>query len=126
MGKLRRNLENTHGFAQAIHKEILELKERITALETLIQGISAQVHKANFKTLMADDVDLSEFFPVERKEQIEQFMDREHPEWNARKQEFYHFLYTLASKIKKGFARSMIKALFSRQYIKTVKWPSAG
>ena len=75
---------------------------------------------------MMNGCDLSEFFPVERNDQLEQFMDRDHPEWCNRKTEFYHFLYTIASDNKRGFARGMIKALFARKYISTVKWPSSG
>ena len=127
MGKLRRNLENTHGFSQATHKEVLELKSRISTIESLLQDISSQIHKATFKTLMnGDEVDISDFFPVESKEKLEEFMDRGHPQWNARKQEFYHLLYTIATKQKKGFARAMIKAIFSRQYISKTKWPTSG
>lgn len=123
---MRRNLENTHGFAQAIHKEVLDLKARITKIESLLQGVSEQIHKATFKTLMNDDVDISEFFPVESEEKLQQFMDRDHPQWNARRNGFYQFLYTVATNNKKGFARGMIKAIFSRQYIRTVKWPTSG
>lgn len=125
MGKLRRNLENTHGFAQASHHEILLIKASISRIESQLQAVCTQVHKATFKTVMTD-CDLSEFFPVERKEQLEQFMDRNHPEWNNRKTEFYHFLYTIASNNKGGFARGMIKAIFTREYISSVKWPSSG
>ena len=125
MGKLRRNMENTNAFSQATHRLVLEIRATLSTLESKLQMVSDQVHKATFNNLM-QGCDISEFFPVERKEQLELFMDREHPEWNSRKTEFYHFLYTIASNNKKGFARGLIKAIFSRQYINTSKWPSFG
>lgn len=109
----------------ATHGEVVQVKAAIARIETQLEAVSAQIHKATFNAVMTG-CDLSEFFPVERKEQLEQFMDRSHPEWNNRKAEFYHFLYTIASKNKRGFARGMIKAMFAREYINQVKWPSYG
>ena len=123
-GKLRRNLENTHGFAQATHTEVVQLRAAITRIESQLQGLSAQIHKATFKTVLSE-CDISEFFPVERHEQLEQFMDRGHKDWESRKTEFYHFLYTTATTIKKGFGRGLIKAIFSRKYICETKWPTS-
>ena len=125
MGKLRRNLENTNGFAQANHREIMEIKATLSRMESLMEALSSQVHNATFVTNMKG-CDISEFFPVDKRMQLELFMDRDHPEWENRKTEFYHLLYTIASDNKKGFARGLIKALFSRQYISVSKWPSFG
>lgn len=122
---MRRNMENIHGFSQSTHKNVLELKAAIVRIESNIQALGEQIHRATFKTVMAG-CDLSEFFPIEKKEQLELFMDREHPQWEARKMEFFYFLYTIATKNKKGFARGMIKAVFSRTYISKAKWPSTG
>ena len=122
MGKLRRNLENTNGFVQATYGDVQELKNFIPQKLDLI---CATVQKATFQTNMKG-CDISEFFPVETKEQLELFMDREHKDWEDRKAEFYNFLLTTASNIKKGFARGLIKALFTRKYILQAKWPSFG
>ena len=122
---MRKNLENTNGFAQANYREILEIRTILNNMESKLDLISAQVQKATFNSLM-QGCDISEFFPVERKEQLELFMDRNHPDWNSRKTEFYNLLYTTASHIKKGFARGLIKAIFSRKYIMISKWPSFG
>lgn len=125
MGKLRRNLENTNAFSQATHKEVLDIKATIARIESNLESLATQVHKAAFQSVMSG-CDISEFFPVERNEQLEAFMDRSHPEWEDRKAEFYNFLYTIATKTKKGFATGLIKAIFSRQYICGAKWPSFG
>ena len=125
MGKLRKNLENTNAFAQATHKEVMEIKANLSKIESHLETLSLQVQKATFQLAMRG-CDISEFFPVEKQEQLEAFMDRSHPEWEDRKAEFYNFLYTIASDSKKGFATGLIKALFSRQYISNAKWPSFG
>ena len=125
MGKLRRNLENTNGFAQATHREVMDIKATLSTMSTMLAEVASQVQKATFVT-NTKGCDISEFFPVENKEQLELFMDRAHPEWENRKTEFYHFLFTIASDNKKGFGRGLIKALFTRKYISTAKWPSYG
>lgn len=103
----------------------MQIKAAISRIESQIEGLTSQVHKATFKTVMSG-CDLSEFFPVENKEQLDLFMDREHKDWDSRRNEFYHFLYTTATDIKKDFARGLIKAIFSRKYIVKTKWPSTG
>ena len=123
---MRRNMENTNSLAQATHSEVLQIKKNIVEILAKLESLALQVHKATFQTLMHGSADISEFFPVERQEQLELFMDRQHPQWESRRMEFYHFLYTIASDIKKGFARGIIKAMFTRQYIASVKWPSFG
>ena len=122
MGKMRRNLENVHGFSQATYKEVLDIKATVYPQ---LKAIEAQVQKATFNTVM-QGTDISEYFPVERNEQLQLFMDRDHVEWESRKMAFYNFLYTITSSTKKGFARGMIKALFTREYISKAKWPSFG
>ena len=118
-------MENTNAFAQANHREILKIRTTLSTMKSQLELISVQVQKATFNSVMQGS-DISDFFPVERKEQLEVFMDRDHPEWNNRKTEFYNLLYTTATHIKKGFARGLIKTLFSRKYISESKWPTYG
>ena len=122
---MRRNMENTNGLAQASYKEILELRKHVSSIEARLEVISTQIHNSTFQTLMSG-CDLSEFFPVERNEQLEKFMDRQHPDWESRKTEFYHYLYTITTQNRKAFARGLIKAIFSRKYILNAKWPCSG
>ena len=125
IGKLSRNLHNTNGFVQATHQEVLDIKVHLSNMESKLDSVYTMVKKSTFQDNMKG-CDISDFFPVEKNEQLELFMDRNHPEWNERKVEFYNFLYTIASNIKKGFARGLIKALFTRDYISKAKWPSFG
>ena len=122
---MRKNLENTNAFAQATHSDVVEIKAVLTKIETHLEILAIQVHKATFQQAMSG-CDISDFFPVENQEQLEAFMDKEHPQWNERKAEFFNFLYTIASKNKKGFTTGLLRAMFTRQYISKAKWPSFG
>lgn len=125
MVKMRKNLENTNSICQETYKEVLEVKTHLAKMESNLETISSHVAKATFQACM-QGADISEFFPVENTQKLEAFMDRDHPEWPSRKMEFYNFLFTIASDVKRGFARGLIKALFTREYIVGVKWPSFG
>ena len=46
MGKLRKNLENTNAFAQATHKDVLEIKATLSKIEFHLQTLGIQVQKA--------------------------------------------------------------------------------
>lgn len=122
---MSKNLHNTNGFVRATHQEVLDMKVHLLEMASKLDSVYTMVQKATFQENMRG-CDISEFFPVENNEQLELFMDRDHPEWEARKAEFYHFLFTIASNIKKGFARGLIKALFTREYISSAKWPAFG
>lgn len=122
---MRRNNENTYNFIQASHKEILDLKTTVAKLEVQLQNVCLLVQNATFFSVM-QGADLSEFFPVRKAEQLKLFMDRDHPDWPSRRTEFYHYLYSCVSDSKKTFTKGLLKALFSREYMWTVKWPSTG
>ena len=71
-------------------------------------------------------VDLSDFFPVERPQQLVDFMDKSHADWNSRRKEFYNFLFNCVTDTKKNFTKAILKTLFTRQYMMKVKWPTFG
>lgn len=122
---MRRNNENAYSFIQAIHKEILDLKATVAEMLLKMNNISQQVQRATFSTLMQGP-DISDFFPVYRAEQLQLFMDKTHPEWPARRLEFYNFLFSTVTDSPKTFTKGVLKALFSRKYMLTVKWPGYG
>lgn len=125
MGRVRRNHENTHEIVKENHGEIVSVKREIKELKSEVLDIAFHVKKSTFTQLMSG-VDLSEFFPVQKAQQLEDFMDRNHPQWEERKKEFHHFLFNCVTDNKKHFSKGLLKTLFSRQYMMTVKWPSFG
>ena len=125
MGKMRKNHENTNGFVQATHKEVLELKAAITDILARLDKLTKMIETASFQTVM-QGADISEFFPVQTSEQLELFMDRSHPDWPSRRAEFYNLLFTCVPRSSRGFAKGLIAAIFTRNYISQVKWPSTG
>ena len=73
-----------------------------------------------------DTIDISSFFPVKDEESLQLFMDRKHPDWNARRHGFYHLLFTALTKKKKKFAKALLHTVFSREFIGGHRWPQPG
>lgn len=122
---MRRNHENTNEIVKYNHSDLQMVKENIKALHDKIDDISYHVKRATFQELM-NDVDISEFFPIESSKQLEDFMNREHADWPARKREFYNYLYNGLIDDKKAFTKGLLKLLFSREFMFTIKWPTFG
>lgn len=125
LGKIRRNHENTNEVVQHNHLDLQDVKSDIREIKAKLEELFFQVNKATFQTVM-DGVDLSETFPVMREEQLAEFMNRNHPDWPARRKEFYNFMFTCIPKDKKELAKAILKALFSRTFMSTTKWPTFG
>ena len=122
---MRRNDENTNSIIQASYTDIQDLKSGQARLESKIDIIKHHVLRSTFQKAMGGP-DLSEFFPVQRQEQLVNFMDRTHPEWGARKEEFYSLLFTIATNSQSCLCKGLFKTLFARSYMVQSKWPSFG
>lgn len=122
---MRRNDENTNAIIQASYTDIQELKSGQNRLESKIDIIKHHVLRSTFEKAMGGP-DLSEFFPVHRQEQLLNFMDRTHPLWEARKNEFYNLLFTIATNTQSCFCKGLFTTLFTRSYMVLSKWPSFG
>ena len=125
LGKMRRNDENCYAIIQASYTEIQDLKNGRASLEAKVDVIKHHVLQSRFQKAMSGP-DMSEFFPVQKQEQLINFLDRTHPQWEARRDEFYNLLFTIATNNKSCFSKGLFKTLFSRTYIVQSKWPSYG
>ena len=124
MGKNRRNHENTNQIVKENHKELMCFKEEMKELKSMVSTVVHQVQKSTFKNVM-NGPDLSEFFPVTKESQLLEFMDRQHPEWPARRDEFAFYLFNCVTDSKKTFTKGLLNRLFTREYMRTVKWPNS-
>ena len=122
---MRRNDENTNTIIQTSYRDIQDLKSGQARLESKIDIIKHHVLRSTFQKAMGGP-DLSEFFPVQRQEQLIRFMDRGHPQWEARKNGFYSLLFTMVTNNQGCFCKGLFKTLFSRSYMVDSKWPSFG
>lgn len=71
-------------------------------------------------------VDISDFFPLESDEKLEEFLDKTHEEWESRKTSFYDLLYNAVTDKRKRLACALLHLLFTRDFIRDHKWPMSG
>lgn len=122
---MRRNHENTNDVVKHNHADLQIVKEHIKEIRTKLDELGHQIGRATFQIVM-NEVDMSDFFPVAHAAQLENFIDKEHIEWPARRREFYNYLFNCVTDNKRAFTKGLLKSLFSREYMMTVKWPSFG
>lgn len=122
---MRKNHENTNGIVTSNHYQLKASNEKADKRDSKIDKIYELVKKQSFQADM-DAPDIGKFFPVRNQNQLEQFMDRSHPEWDERRKEFYNLLFTCLTDQKNTFSKGLINTIFTREYISLVKWPAAG
>ena len=122
---MRKNHENTNEIVTSNHYKLKDLQETAREQQPKINYIYEHLRKQSFQKDM-NAPDIGDFFPVENPSQLELFMDRSNPLWDARREEFHNLLYTCLTNQKNIFSKGLIQTLFTRQYIRTVQWPSPG
>lgn len=91
----------------------------------MLQEIKDEIRQFSYHMRM-DTNDVSDFFPLKDPGSLSAFMDKTHPDWDARKHGFYHLLFTTLTNKKKKFARALLHTIFTRQFIATHRWPQPG
>ena len=122
---MRKNDENTNAITQAAYTDMQEVKKSLAELQAKLDIVVYHIQRSTFDKIMGGP-DLSEFFPAQTQEQLVNFMDRTHPSWPARRDEFYHLLFSITTTNKSCFTRGLFTTLFTREYMVTSKWPSFG
>ena len=88
--------------------------------------MSSNVNKLMFMVMTEKSLDISDFFPIRSLKKLDEFMDRSHPDFKLRLKEFKQVLVLAIDPNVKKFADALLAALFSRDILAHVKWPSAG
>lgn len=89
---------------------------------SLLKEIKDDMKELTYHRKM-DSVDLSVFFPVDSDEDLNNFLNRDHEDWAARRKAFYHLMFTTVNNSKDKFACALLHSLFTRNYISTHQWP---
>ena len=121
---MKHNTKHTYDIGRSNHFSLKEIVSMILSLNQKVDNVSNNVSKLMLLLLTEDTIDISEFFPITSLDKLNEFMDRSHPQWSSRLKGFNHLL-TIHDDQKK-FADALLAALFSRDLLASVKWPSAG
>lgn len=127
-GTLTRLVRNMQGFQDTNQANFNNGKSIATDVKILLKHVvdikkDFRQHKYHMEM---QNVDLSEYFPLESDHQLQRFLDKTDGEWEERKKGFYQLLYNAVTTKKKRFACALLHILFKRDFIKAHKWPMSG
>lgn len=122
---MRKNLINVIEIVRSNNEKMKCNDYYMRAILATVQEVKDGMRQFCFHTKM-DTNDVSDFFPLKNKESLSLFMDKGHPDWNARRHGFYHLLFTTLTKKKKKFAKAILHTIFSREFIANHRWPQPG
>ena len=66
------------------------------------------------------------FFPLRSLENLREFMDRDHPDFEIRMEEFQNLMLLAISDSIQKFADALMDIFFTREFAAEIKWPSLG
>lgn len=95
----------------------------------ILLDVQASLHRLSTQFDMRKKVLIDQYFPIKRDSDLINFLNKLDGQFIIRREEFENYIYcsvTNTLKLKRPFENSFIAAVFSRDYIKTHKWPSPG
>lgn len=122
---MRKNVFNVVETVKSNNEKLKCNDYYMRAILSTLQDVKTDLKQFCFHTKM-DTNDISDFFPLKNEHSLNSFMNKNHPDWNARRHGFYHLLFTALTKKKRKFAKALLHTIFSRQFISTHRWPKPG
>lgn len=104
-------------------KQYAENQQKMLAILTDVQTTLLRVCS---KFDMKRKIEIDRFFPIKTDLDLQNFMDKEDGDFKAKREEFENWLYCIVTqnlKLKRPFESSLLAAIFSRDYIRSHKWP---
>lgn len=119
---MRRNGHGTNDIVRSNHDKLVYNEHNMQTLLTMMRELKDDMLKFTFHMRM-DYSDVGQFFPLKSNQDLQNFMDRNNPDWPLRMKGFYHLLYTTVTKNKRRFGGALLHTLFSRNFIIGHRWP---
>lgn len=92
----------------------------------IVKDLQEQVLRLSSKFDMQKKEDIDNYFPVKVDSDLDRFLNKGDGQFKIRREEFENWLYCTVTKnirLKRPFETSLLAAVFTRDYIKSHKWP---
>ena len=123
---LKQNLKNTNEIVSIDHHTQQEMKQTMERIEKQMSVTNQNVLKLLMLQMNSKKLDLSDIFPLKNKTAMRDFMDKDHPDYHYRKQEFCNLLLLTVSNNIKKFSEALMDTFFDREFTALFKWPTPG
>ena len=123
---MNHNTKNGNKILRHVHYDQRHIMRRLDYVEEVVDSIATNVNKLVMFHKGFSKKHVHMFFPLRSQENLRDFMDRQHPDFEIRMEEFQHLmLLTISDSIQK-FADALMDIFFTREFAAAVKWPSPG
>lgn len=122
---MKTNMQMSHDLSRFGNEKHKTNESLLKILLSEVKQIKSDMTKYTFRLHM-NCVDIAKFFPLESDDKLEEFMDRSHEDWDARKNSFYDMLYNTVTTKRKRLACGLLHLIFTRNFIGAHKWPMSG
>ena len=126
MINLKQNAKNGNEILRHVHYDQRTFMRRLDNLEDTVDNIASNVNKLLIYHKGFSKQHIYNIFPLRSRENLKDFMNKLHPDYKIRMEEFQNLmLLTISNSIQK-FADALMDNFFTQEFAADVKWPSPG
>ena len=126
MISMKHNTKNGNEILRHVHYDQKEVMTRLDSIEDNVDIIANNVYKLLMYHRGFSKKHIYQFFPLTSRKNLKDFMDKLHPDYHIRMEEFQNLmLLTITDSIQK-FADALMDNFFSREFAADIKWPTPG
>ena len=123
---LKQNMKNTYSIAKNLHYENRSHTPRLDRIENKVDLLTTKVDQLLMFHIGVTKHGNCQTFPLRDKEGLEDFMDRSHPDFDKRMNDFNNLMLLTVTNDLQKFIAALMENFFSREFASTYKWPPPG
>ena len=123
---LKHNAKNGNEILKHVHHDQRTVIRRLDNLEDTVDTIANNVHKLLMYHKGFSKRHIYMIFPLSSRESLRDFMDKQHPDYQNRMEEFQNLMLLTISDSVQKFADALMDNFFTKEFAADVKWPSPG
>ena len=126
MINLKQNAKNGNEILRHVHYDQRTFMRRLDNLEDSVDTIASNVNKLLMYHKGFSKQHIYRIFPLSSRENLRDFMDKHHPDYKIRMEEFQNLMLLTISDSVQKFADALMDNFFTKEFAADVKWPSPG
>ena len=123
---LKHNTKNGNEILRHVHFDQRHVMRRLDTLDDNVDIIANNVYKLLMYHKGFSKKHIFMFFPLTSRENLKEFMNKQHPDFEIRMQEFQNLMLLTISDSVQKFSDALMDNFFSREFAADIKWPSPG
>ena len=123
---LKHNTKNRNEILRHVHYDQRTVMRRLENLEDTVDSISNNVLKLLMYHKGFSKKNTHMIFPLNSRETLKDFMNKDHPDYGIRLEEFQNLMLLTISDSVQKFSDALMENFFTKEFAADVKWPSPG